>query len=152
MYGLWFTILLVEVCVVVVADICFMLLFLRTAKLREGPGQLILVQAQGQIIVDLHWLIMFDPDIEENYNACMALAFVAYFGFIMSCTYAAAICVAVSVHFDKPKYPSLWLYHVAVLAISISISLIIYLTGGEKIEGFNFCRFNHVGINTNWTE
>lgn len=48
--------LLVEGCAVLFVDICFIVLFLKIAQLREGPGQLILAQTQAQILVDLHWL------------------------------------------------------------------------------------------------
>ena len=135
--------LLVEVCVVIVADICFALLFLKTTKLREGPGQFILIQTQAQIIVDLHWLLLYIEKIQISNTACTALALVAYLGFTISCTYAAAICVAVSLHCDRPKYPNLWRYHLAVIAISLPLSLITFLGGGDEQGGyFNSCSVN----------
>ena len=139
--------LLVEVCVVVAADICFMLLFLTTAKLREGPGQLILAQTQTQIIIDLHWLIWFDEKIMKSESTCKPLVFFAFLGFVMSCTYTAAICVAVSLHFDKHKYPSLWRYHVAVLVISVALSLIFL----EQVLFFDHC-YQLYCDNRGWTK
>jgi len=131
--------LLVEVCLVLAIDLAFACLFLKTTQLREGPGQLILAQTQAQIIVDLHWLILYDDDLRASTSTCKALTLVAYVGFTVSCAYAAAICVAVSVHFDRPKYPNLWRYHVAVIAISLSLCLPIFFKNDLVIEAFDFC-------------
>ena len=144
---LW--VLLVEVCVVVLADICFACLFLKTTQLREGPGQLIFVQAQAQIIVDLHWLILFFGEPSET--ACTVFSFMASLGFTISCTYTAAICVAVRMHSDKPKYPKVWGYHIAVLIISLTLSLIIFLLGNEQNHYFSFC-VTHQYIFRTWTK
>ena len=142
--------LLVEVCVVVLADISFALLFLKTPRLREGPGQLVLAQTQAQIIVDLHWLIFYYDGLKDSTTTCKALTSVAYLGFTVSCTYAAAICVAVSLHFDRPKCPNLWRYHMAVIAISLSLSLVMFLGAGEKIPDYSFC-FNRDYDQRSWT-
>ena len=125
--------LLVEVCVVFVADICFAFLFLKFTRLREGPGQLIMAQTQAQIIVDLHWLLILSVEISDQ--ACFFLSLVANYMLFVSCTYTAAICVAVSLHFDQPKYPNLWRYNSVVLGFScIYLILAIFLSGSPGID------------------
>ena len=132
--------LLVEVCVVALADICFAFLFLKTTQLRKGPGQLILAQTQAQIIVDLARFFLFGFEISNK--VCFFLSIVSNYMFTVSCTYVAAICVAVSLHFDQPKYPNLWRYHTVVLGFScIYLSLFIMLSGSYKIDDLS-CSFN----------
>lgn len=120
-------------------DLCFAFLFLITAELREGPGQLILAQTQAQIILDLHWLTLNVVWGNPNSTACQVIAFFTYSGFVSSCAYAAAITIAVSQHFDKQHYPSLWRYHVAVLSISLALCVIMALTQGLGMSAFGDC-------------
>lgn len=142
--------LLVEVGVVLLADICFAVLFLKTPKLREGPGQLILAQTQAQIIVDLHWLLMILPRNETI--ACSVLAAVGYVGFNASCIYTSAICVAVSVHFNAEKYPSMWRYHAVVLILSVCFfsPILIQTSSNQSIAAFDFCTGSL--SSRNWTK
>lgn len=130
------------------SDLCFAFLFLKIAELREGPGQLILAQTQAQIILDLHWLTQDVVWKDPNPLACQIVAFFTYIGFVAACAYTAAICVAVSLHFDKQIYPSLWRYHVAVLATSIALCVIMACTHGLGRSAFNDCSLSK----GSWTE
>lgn len=103
----------------IVADFFFTLLFLRTAELREGPGQLIFVQNQAQILLDLHWLTLLW--LQKEPTGCAVLGFIAMTSFMLSCTYAAAICVA-SVQFG-PWTQGLWRYHAVVVTVSLGICI-----------------------------
>jgi len=100
----------------IVADIYFAWLFLRTPELREGPGQLIFVQNQAQILLDLHWLTLLWQD--KEYTGCAVLGFVALTSFMLSCAYAAAICVAVN-----QRNWQMWRYHAVVAAVSLGICI-----------------------------
>lgn len=129
------------------SDLCFAFLFLKIEELREGPGQLILAQTQAQIILDLHWLslaVVWSPD----YTACQVVAFFSHCGFVVACAYAAAICVAVSQHFDKRNYPSLWRYHVTVISLSLVLCAIMEATRGFGESAFTDCSLRK----GSWTE
>jgi len=130
------------------SDLCFAFLFLRIAELREGPGQLIFAQTQAQIILDLHWLSLSVVWKDPSHTACQIVAFFTYSGFVASCAYAAAICVAVSQHFEREKYPSLWRYHAAVLCISLGLCVIMACTHGLGMSAFQDCTLSK----GQWTE
>ena len=130
------------------SNLCFAFLFLRIAELREGPGQLIFAQTQAQIILDLHWLTLNVVWKDPHPTACQIVAFFTYSGFVVSCAYAAAICVAVSQHFEKDKYPSLWRYHTAVLLVSLVLCVIMACTHGLGMSAFNDCTLRK----GQWTE
>ena len=100
-----YEVLLVEVSLALLVGLSFACLFLKKCPATRRPEQLILAQTQAQVIMDLHWLILFDKKIMESASTCKVLTFVAYTGFVMSCIYTAAICVAASLHFDRHKYP-----------------------------------------------
>lgn len=141
---------LVEICIVLLADLCFVFLFFKTTKLREGPGQLILAQTQVQAIVDVHWLLLLIFSSESD-SACIVKV-VGYFGIIVSCIYASAICVAVSLHYSEQSYPALWLYHAVTLVLSICFFCPILLFrehGKTTTTTFRICsKF----FETSWTE
>jgi hypothetical protein len=100
------------------ADICFTILFLRIPKLREGPGQLIFAQNQAQILLDLHWLSLLWTS--QEHIGCACIGFITMTCFMLSCAYAAAICVWVSYHFDQQNGPVLR-YHVGSWVVSVGI-------------------------------
>lgn len=129
-------------------DLCFAYLFLKTTELREGPGQLILAQTQAQVILDLHWLTLDVVWSDPHPTACQIVAFFIYSGFVVSCAYSAAICVAVSQHFEKKEYPSLWVYHVIVLALSLGLCVIMAVTHGLGDSAFKDCSLRK----GSWTE
>ena len=131
--------LLVEISLALLADLCFALLYLRIPQLRGGPGQLILAQTVSQLLLDIHWFLLYYIDEADYASACKAMTVVAFLGFTASCAYSAAICVAVSKHYDQPSYPSLWRYHVAVLTISLSLSLIMLCTHELTMSALDFC-------------
>lgn len=96
-------------------------------------------------------LASLDTFFSDNDNVAPALAVVGYLGFLVSCTYASAICVAVSVHFNEQRYPSLWRYHAAVLILSVSFFCLIWLLPGDDltIESFDIYPGN---TGRNWIE
>ena len=130
------------------SDLCFAFLFFKIAELREGPGQLILAQTQAQIILDLHWLSLSIVWKHPPSTACQIVAFFSHSGFIIACAYSAAICVAVSQHFEKDKYPSLWRYHAVVLSLSLGLCVLMACTGGLGKSAFNDCTLRK----GQWTE
>ena len=137
--GIYLLALLIEAFLVLLADCCFFLLFLGIPLLREGPGQLILAQTLWQIVVELHWLVVLYWDIHNSAFLCTALNFVAYLGFVVTCVYAAAICVAVSLHFDRPSYPKLWCYHAAVLVTAVGFALGVFVGNRLMVAEFDLC-------------
>ena len=125
--------------ITLLADLGFAFLFLRTAELREGPGLMILVQAQAQVVLDLHWLTIKAVWRHKTEPWCQIAAFINYFCFTTCFGYSAAICVASSQHFEKPRYPSLWLYHCVVLISSLVLCLIMMFTGVLGSSTFGTC-------------
>jgi len=77
----------------IVLDAFFTWMFFRSSELRGGPGLLILVQNQAQIILDLHWLSILGT---HSPLVCAVIGFVTLTALMYSCVCAAAICVAVA--------------------------------------------------------
>jgi len=111
----------------ILADIGFTVLFFRSPELREGPGLLIFAQNQAQIILDLHWLsILWSAD---KPTGCTVIGFLTMTAFMLSCAYAAAICVAVacSETEDRENRESRknlrWVYHVVCGTVALAITV-----------------------------
>jgi len=106
------------------ADIVLTVLFL--SELRKGPGQLIFLQSQAQLLLDLHWVsISAICQTKTTTRPCAT-------SWLCSITYSAAICVAVCIHFSATQIPSFWHYHLTIIPLSLGISLVIYFTGGAN--------------------
>lgn len=97
------------------SSLCLVLLFLYIPQLREGPGQLILAHTQAQILFELHWLTLDAVLPDKDSTACQVMGFFDMLGYVLSCAYATAICVAVSRHFEKKEVPAVWKYHADVV-------------------------------------
>jgi hypothetical protein len=121
------------------ADFSLILLFLLLPELRDGPGQLIFIQSQAQILLDLHWFTSDSIWPHKDATTCAIIASVNNFGLALAPAYAAAICIAANSHFERQKYPSLWKYHIVVIAISAAVSLVIYFTDGAGKSTFGTC-------------
>lgn len=127
------------------SGLCFLILFLLIRPLREGPGQLILGQCLAQVVLDLHWFSINEVWRHEKGNsACETVGFFSYCGFVMACVYSAAICIAVSKHFEYMYFPSNRFYH--VVAISLSISLALVLAGTQGVGS------STLGTQGSWAE
>lgn len=133
-----------------VSDLGFAFLFLKTASLRSGPGQLILTQSQAQILLDLHWLSFKAVWKRKSEPGCQIVAFFTYAGFVTSCAYAAVICVAVRKYGEVLNYLSLGRYHATVLTISLAICVVLAIVGGFGPSTFGDCSLR-TGTWT-WTE
>jgi hypothetical protein len=129
-----------------VADFLFTWLFLRTPELREGPGELIFLQNQVQIILDLHWLTLLWTS--KQTVGCGVLGFLTMFSYMLSCAYAAAICVAVCEHFEQPKVPRVWRYHAVVISVSLVICVAMAADKGLGTSVLGTCSV----IDGHWTE
>ena len=131
--------ILVIMCLSLLADVCFTVLFLRYPALREGPGQLILAQTQAQIFIDLHWVTLSSARPGSNPVACQIVGFFGYSGFMCACAYTAAICIAVKLNVNRRRYSSLWKYHTAVLVFSLGFCVIVGATDGLGESAFYVC-------------
>lgn len=135
----YLVVMLVEISLALLAGLCFALLYLKIPQLREGPGQLILAQTVSQLLLDIHWFLLYYLDEADYASACTAMTVVAFLGFTASCTYSTAICVAVSKYYNQLSYPSLWRYHAVVLTLSFSLSLIMLFTHELTMSSLDFC-------------
>lgn len=119
------------------ADILFTMLFLFLSELRKGPGELIFMQSQAQLLLDLHWVsISAIWPSKNHYQAlCDFVAVFNNFGLALAPAYSAAICMAAL----SPQTPSFWRYHGIIIPLSLVISLVIYFTGGAGQSTFGTC-------------
>lgn len=132
------------------ADIFLIILFLWLSELRKGPGELIFLQSQAQLLLDLHWVSISTiwPSKNHYQTLCDIVATVNNFGLALAPAYSAAICIAACRYFERPTTPSYWRYHLVIIPLSAAISLAIYFTGGAGQSTYGTCSL----AKGNWAE
>lgn len=105
------------------ADLSFLLFFLRIPKLRQGPGQLLLAQTQVQLLLTVVWFFVNTGSLVgfEVPYVCL----IADFGMYGTYFYAAVMCVVISQRWeDYESSRWQWKYHLVALVPSITICLV----------------------------
>ena len=132
-------VLLFLVSLSLLADLFLIFFFILLPELRKGPGELILLQTQAQLLPDLHWLSVSYVLPNKNTALCDVVASFNNFGLALAPAYSAAICVAACRYTDSPKTQSYWWYHLVLIPLSAGVSLTIYFTKGAGKSTFGTC-------------